>query len=180
MQGENSEIKFGTDGWRAVIGDNYNFKNLRILAQATADYIGKGKKIVIGFDTRFMSDKFAQVVAEVLSNNAIKTVLSDRPVPTPALSLAVKQMKADLGIMITASHNPAEYNGFKIKMPSGGAAPIEVTKAIENLLDENTPAENSEKAVPVEKMETMCMTSPCKSAMADSAQLKIFPSPSPM
>ncbi len=152
MQG-NSEIKFGTDGWRAVIGDNYNFNNLRILAQATADYIGKGKKIVIGFDTRFMSGKFAQVVAEVLSNNAIKTVLSDRPVPTPALSLAVKQMKADLGIMITASHNPAEYNGFKIKMPSGGAAPVEVTKEIENLLDENTPAENSEKAVPIEKMD---------------------------
>lgn len=153
MQGENSEIKFGTDGWRAVIGDNYNFKNLRILAQATADYIGQGKKIVVGFDTRFMSDKFAKVVAEVLSNNAVKIVLSDRPVPTPALSLAVKQMKADLGIMITASHNPAEYNGFKIKMPSGGAAPVEVTKAIENLLDENTPAENSEKAVAIEKMD---------------------------
>jgi len=152
MQG-NSEIKFGTDGWRAVIGDNYNFKNLRILAQATADYLREGKKIVIGFDTRFMSDKFAYVVAEVLSNNAIKTVLSDRPVPTPALSLAVKQLKADLGIMITASHNPAEYNGFKIKMPSGGAAPVEVTKEIESLLDENTPAENSEKAVPIEKMD---------------------------
>ena len=152
MQG-NSEIQFGTDGWRAVIGDNYNFKNLRVLAQATADYLGKGKKIVIGFDTRFMSGKFAEVVAQVLSNNAIKVILSDRPVPTPALSLAVKYLKADLGIMITASHNPAEYNGFKIKMPSGGAAPVEVTKEIEGLLDENTPAENSEKAVPFEKMD---------------------------
>ncbi|MCX5695143.1 MAG: phosphoglucomutase/phosphomannomutase family protein [Candidatus Omnitrophica bacterium] len=152
MQG-NNEIKFGTDGWRAVIGDNYNFKNLRILAQATADYLGEGKKIVIGFDTRFMSGEFAQVVAQVLSNNAIKVVLSDRPVPTPALSLAVKNLKADLGIMITASHNPAEYNGFKIKMPSGGAAPVEVTKEIEALLDERAPAENSEKALPVQKMD---------------------------
>jgi len=149
----NNEIKFGTDGWRAVIGDNYNFKNLRILAQATADYLGEGKKIVIGFDTRFMSGEFAQVVAQVLSNNAIKVTLSDRPVPTPALSLAVKNLKADLGIMITASHNPAEYNGFKIKMPSGGAAPVEVTQEIEALLDERAPAENSEKALPVQKMD---------------------------
>lgn len=152
MQG-NNEIKFGTDGWRAVIGDTYNFKNLRILAQATADYLGKGKKVVIGFDTRFMSGKFAEVVAGVLSNNSIKVILSDRPVPTPALSLAVKQLKADLGVMITASHNPAEYNGFKIKMPSGGAAPVEVTKEIEKLLDVNPPAENSENALPLKKMD---------------------------
>ncbi|MFA5095912.1 MAG: phosphoglucomutase/phosphomannomutase family protein [Candidatus Omnitrophota bacterium] len=147
----NNEIKFGTDGWRAVIGDTYTFKNLRAVAQATADYLGKGKKVVIGFDTRFMSARFAQVVAQVLSNNAIRVILSDRPVPTPALSLATRDLKADLGIMITASHNPAEYNGFKVKMPSGGAAPVEVTREIENLLDENPPAENSEKAVSVEK-----------------------------
>ena len=150
MQG-NSEIKFGTDGWRAVIGDTYNFKNLKILSQAVADYLGRDKKVTIGFDTRFMSDKFAAVVAEVLSNNAIKVVLSDSPVPTPALSLATRDLKMDLGIMITASHNPAEYNGFKVKMPSGGAAPVEVTKAIENLLNKNTPAENKGQAIPVEK-----------------------------
>ncbi len=150
MQG-NSEIKFGTDGWRAVIADAYNFKNLRILAQATADYLGRGKKICVGFDTRFMSDKFAEVVAEVLSNNELRVVLSDRPIPTPALSFAVKTLKMDLGIMITASHNPAEYNGFKIKMPSGGAAPVEVTKQIEGFLGENKPAEVNALAVPIEK-----------------------------
>ena len=150
MQG-NSEIKFGTDGWRAVIGDTYNFKNLKILSQAVADYLGRGKEVAIGFDTRFMSDKFAAVVAEVLSNNAIKVVLSDSPVPTPALSLATRGLKMDLGIMITASHNPAEYNGFKIKMSSGGAAPVEVTKAIENFLNKNTPAENNGQGIPVEK-----------------------------
>jgi len=150
MQG-NSEIKFGTDGWRAVIGDTYNFKNLRILAQATADYLGEGKKIVIGFDTRFMSGKFAFVVAEVISNNGIEVILSDRPVPTPALSLAVKNMKADLGIMITASHNPAEYNGFKVKMPSGGAAPVEVTQEIEKLLGQKSPVERNEKTISVKE-----------------------------
>ena len=149
----NKEIQFGTDGWRAVIGDNYNFKNLRILAQATADYLGTGKKIAIGFDTRFMSARFAEVVAQVLNNNAIKVILADRSVPTPALSLAVKNLKMDLGIMITASHNPAEYNGFKIKMPSGGAAPVEVTREIESLLDKNLPAQISEKALPLEKMD---------------------------
>ncbi|MFH0855067.1 MAG: phosphoglucomutase/phosphomannomutase family protein [Candidatus Omnitrophota bacterium] len=147
----NSGIKFGTDGWRAVIADSYNFKNLRILAQATADYLGEGKKIVIGFDTRFMSDKFAFVVAEVISNNAIEVILSEAPVPTPALSLAVKEMQADLGVMITASHNPAEYNGFKVKMPSGGAAPVEVTEEIENLLGQKAPAETSVKTIPIKK-----------------------------
>ncbi|MDD2680309.1 MAG: phosphoglucomutase/phosphomannomutase family protein [Candidatus Omnitrophica bacterium] len=150
MQG-NNEIQFGTDGWRAVIGDTYNFKNLKILSQAVADYLGRDKKVVIGFDTRFMSDKFAALVAEVLGNNAIKVVLSDRAVPTPALSLATRDLKMDLGVMITASHNPAEYNGFKIKMPSGGAAPVEVTKAIENLLGKNTPAQDSSQAVAIEK-----------------------------
>jgi phosphomannomutase len=148
---QNNEIKFGTDGWRAIIGDTYTFKNLKILCQAVADYLGRNKKVVIGFDTRFMSGKFAQVAAEVISNNAIEAILSDRPVPTPALSLAVKNMKADLGIMITASHNPAEYNGFKIKMPSGGAAPVEVTQEVEKLLGKNTPAENNPQAIPFEK-----------------------------
>lgn len=150
MQG-NSEIKFGTDGWRAVIADTYTFNNLRVLAQATADYLGRGKRVVIGYDTRFMSGKFAEVAARVFSNNAIKAILSDRPVPTPALSLATKNLKADLGIMITASHNPAEYNGFKIKMPSGGAAPVEVTKQIEGFLGENKPAEDNALVAPIEK-----------------------------
>ncbi|MDD2927366.1 MAG: phosphoglucomutase/phosphomannomutase family protein [Candidatus Omnitrophica bacterium] len=148
---QNNGIKFGTDGWRAVIGDTYTFKNLQVLSQAVADYLGRNKKVVVGFDTRFMSDKFAAVVAEVLSNNAIKVVLSDRPVPTPALSLATRDLKMDLGIMITASHNPAEYNGFKIKMPSGGAAPVEVTREIENLLHKNTPVESNAQAIPFEK-----------------------------
>ncbi|MDD4899958.1 MAG: phosphoglucomutase/phosphomannomutase family protein [Candidatus Omnitrophica bacterium] len=141
-----TEIKFGTDGWRGIIADNYTFKNLKILSQAVADYIGQGKKIAVGFDTRFMSKNFAAIVAEVFKNNGLDVVLSDRPIPTPALSLTVKLRKLDLGIMITASHNPAEYNGFKIKNASGGAASLEVTRAVEGLLGKNPVKENTPQA----------------------------------
>ncbi len=143
-----SAIKFGTDGWRAIIGEQYTFKNLKIVAQATADYLGSGKKIAVGFDTRFMSGRFARIVGEVFRNNGIDVILSDRPIPTPALSFAVKTKKMDLGIMITASHNPAEYNGYKIKMPSGGAAGQEVTEQVEELMGKNpVKEENTGSAV---------------------------------
>jgi alpha-D-glucose phosphate-specific phosphoglucomutase len=130
----NQEIKFGTDGWRGIIGENFTFNNLKVLSQAVADYLGRKKTVAVGFDTRFMSDKFAEAVAEILKNNGINVLLSDRPIPTPALSFIVKSRKLDLGVMITASHNPAEYNGFKIKTPSGGAAGSELTKQVEELL----------------------------------------------
>lgn len=141
----NRTIKFGTDGWRAVIGDDMTFDNLRLVAQATADYLthdfskpSEGHlKVCIGYDTRFLSDKFAQTVAEVLAANNIKVILSDRIVPTPALSFAVKNRKLDLGIMITASHNPPEFNGFKIKNAQGGAADILVTQKVESKIGRN-------------------------------------------
>src|SRR3989338_7716454 len=138
----NGEIKFGTDGWRGIIGDNYTFKNLKVVSQAVADYLGPGKSVAVGFDTRFMSANFARCSAQVLADNGIKALLSDRPIPTPALSFRVKERKLDLGIMITASHNPAEYNGFKIKLPSGGAAGQDVTGAIEKLLGKNAVKES--------------------------------------
>jgi phosphomannomutase len=131
------KIKFGTDGWRGVIGESYTFANLKIVSQAVADYLGEGKRVAVGFDTRFMSDRFAEICAEVLKNNGIEVTLSDRPIPTPALSFAVKSRKMDLGVMITASHNPAEYNGLKIKTPFGGAAGGEVTQKIESYLGKN-------------------------------------------
>ena len=129
-----AEIEFGTDGWRGVIADNYTFKNLKIVSQAVADYLGPGKKIAVGYDTRFMSERFAEIAARVFSANAIETWLSDRAIPTPALSFTVKTKKLDLGVMITASHNPAQYNGFKIKAPTGGAAGKEITDRVEELL----------------------------------------------
>jgi len=135
-------IKFGTDGWRAVIADDFTFVNLKKVAQATSDYAKENLKrpdgrkvgVCIGFDTRFLSDKFAQIVAEVMSANGIDIVLSDRAVPTPALSYAVKLKKLDMGVMITASHNPPEFNGFKIKNSSGGAADVKVTQKVESLI----------------------------------------------
>jgi phosphomannomutase len=136
-----TQIKFGTDGWRAVIADTYTLENVKILSQAVADYLGSGKKIAVGFDTRFMSAKFAQAAAIVLKSNNLEVILSDQPVPTPALSFAVKQRKLDLGIMITASHNPAEYNGFKIKNAAGGGASEELTREVEGLL-EKTPVKD--------------------------------------
>lgn len=133
MQG-NNEIKFGTDGWRGIIAKDFTFKNLKIVTQAVADYLGFGKKVAVGYDTRFMSKDFADVVSGVLKNNGIEVLLSDRAIPTPVLSFTVSSRKLDLGIMITASHNPAEYNGFKIKTRSGGAAGLEVTQDIESRL----------------------------------------------
>ncbi len=129
-----SQIKFGTDGWRAIIADTYTLENVRILAQAVADYLASAKKVAVGYDTRFMSGKFALAAAEVLQNNGMEVILSDRPTPTPALSFVVKSRKLDLGIMITASHNPAEYNGFKIKNSAGGGASEEITGQVEGLL----------------------------------------------
>jgi len=149
-----SQIKFGTDGWRAIIADTYTLENVKILSQAVADYLGKGKKVAVGFDTRFMSNKFAQAAAVVLQSNGITVLLSDRPTPTPALSFVVKLRKLDLGIMITASHNPAEYNGFKIKNSSGGGASEEITRAVENLLGKTQVLDT----VPPEHIKTVDIT----------------------
>jgi phosphomannomutase len=149
-----SQIKFGTDGWRAVIADTYTLENVKILTQAVADFLGVGKKVAVGYDTRFMSDKFAQTASIVLKSNGLEVILSDRPIPTPALSFAVKSRKLDLGIMITASHNPAEYNGFKIKNAAGGGASQELTRKVEDLLT-ITPVKYS---APVESIEVVDIT----------------------
>jgi len=135
------KIKFGTDGWRGVISEDFTFRNVRRVAQAIADYYnlrlnnkGQKPKIAVGYDTRFLSDRYAKEVSQVLAGNGIDVILSDRAIPTPMLSFAVKNKKLAAGVMITASHNPAEYNGIKIKTSSGAAAGLEVTDEIEKLL----------------------------------------------
>jgi phosphomannomutase len=149
-------IKFGTDGWRAVIADDFTFVNLRKVAQATACYLkndfpkprGGKVRVCVGYDTRFLSAKFAQAVAEVFAANDIEAVLSDRAVPTPALSFAVKKRSLDLGIMITASHNPPEFNGYKIKNAQGGAADVTVTRRVESLIGQTeSKAKKLDRAV---------------------------------
>lgn len=147
-----SQIKFGTDGWRAIIADTYTLENVKILTQGVADYLGSGKKVAVGYDTRFMSGKFAEAAALVLQNNGMEVVLSDRPTPTPALSFAVKSRKLDLGIMITASHNPAEYNGFKIKNAAGGGASQELTGEVEGLLGKS-PVKDSALVEPIKPVD---------------------------
>ncbi|MBX2990690.1 MAG: phosphoglucomutase/phosphomannomutase family protein [Bacteroidetes bacterium] len=131
-------IKFGTDGWRAVIGDDYTFANLEKVALATARHYKKHKKIrngiVIGYDARFMSKEFAEVVATTIANTGIKVKLSDSIASTPAISLLSKTEKAAAGIVITASHNPYKWNGFKIKGEFGGPAFPETIDKVEKEL----------------------------------------------
>lgn len=136
-----AQIKFGTDGWRAIIAEDFTFRNVDRVAQATADYwstnpvSGTEKKVIVGYDRRFLSDQFGQRVAEVFGGNGIKVLLSDQPVPTPSVSFAVKKEKAVSGVMITASHNPPAFNGYKIKAWFGGSAEPALCQAIEAMLD---------------------------------------------
>lgn len=135
------EIRFGTDGWRGVIARDFTFENVRLVGQAICDWVkndiqssGKQKAVAVGFDTRFLSDAFAQEVSCVLAANDIRVILSQRSIPTPIVSFTVKNRKLDAGIMITASHNPAQFNGLKIKTADGGAAPKSVTEKVEQYL----------------------------------------------
>ncbi|HEX9422767.1 MAG TPA: phosphoglucomutase/phosphomannomutase family protein [Pyrinomonadaceae bacterium] len=169
-------IKFGTDGWRAVIADEYTFANVERVAQAYADYLIAEKQqplikqlvdvgqiskreaesapfkhvinqalasldslVIVGYDRRFLSEFFAQRAAEVLAGNNFSVSLFREAVPTPLISWAVKELKAAGGVVITASHNPATFNGFKIKAPWGGSAAPETTSAVEKFLDANPP-----------------------------------------
>lgn len=128
-------IKFGTDGWRAIISDQFTFANLRIVAQALADYlIGSGtsnKGIAIGYDTRFLADKFAVETAKVMLSNGIPCTVMETDTPTPVVAFTVKDRKLAGAVMITASHNPPQYCGFKFISSDGGPAPSEITRQIE-------------------------------------------------
>lgn len=138
-----TEIKFGTDGWRGVISDNFTFKNVALVGQAISEWVkrdtksikaGVKKSVSVAYDTRFLGREYAQIISCILAKNNIKVYLSDSPVPTPALSYGVVKTKGVAGIMITASHNPGKFNGIKIKTSQGGGASTEVTKKIEKYL----------------------------------------------
>lgn len=187
-----TQIKFGTDGWRAVIARDYTFANLERVTQAYADYLASRQKesltqqlvnvgqiskdeadaplftnvishavtsmnalVVVGYDRRFLSEYFAQRAAEVLAGNGLRVALFREATPTPLISWAVKELKAQGGVVITASHNPPDFNGFKIKAPWGGSAAPETTSAVEKLVDANppkraeVPAETDESLLPV-------------------------------
>ena len=135
-------IKFGTDGWRAVISDTFTFANLRLVAQAIADYVleetGNGQpEVVVGFDTRFLSDRYATEVARVMAGNGIVAHLTRADALTPAISYSVVHKGATAGVMITASHNAPRYNGVKLKAAFGGAALPEQVDRVEAHLVRN-------------------------------------------
>ena len=128
-------VHFGTDGWRALIADTFTFENVRATAAATADHFletsGRDKPLVVGFDTRFLSDRFAESVAEVFAGRGFHVLLADRPAPTPALSYHIVQREAAGGIVVTSSHNPFNWNGIKVKPHYGGSASPEIVEDIE-------------------------------------------------
>ena len=128
-------VQFGTDGWRAIIGETFTFDNVRACAQAVADHFaetyGKEKPVVVGYDTRFLSDEFAMAVARVMAGNGFLVQLADRPAPTPAISWRIIEVGACGGIVVTSSHNPFRWNGIKVKPHYGGSASPEIVADIE-------------------------------------------------
>ena len=119
------KIKFGTDGWRGVIAEDYTFDNVRRAAQGYASYMlekgNAGKWVIVGYDKRFGSENFAAAVAEVLAGNGLNVYLTDGATPTPVIAFAVVNKKACGAVNITASHNPPSDNGFKVRNETGGA-----------------------------------------------------------
>ncbi|HRE27628.1 MAG TPA: phosphoglucomutase/phosphomannomutase family protein, partial [Anaerolineales bacterium] len=146
---EEAVIKFGTDGWRGVIAEDYTFANVRRCAQGFASYLltkgWVGRDVVVGHDKRFQSESFAAAVAEVLAATGLKVWLTDGPTPTPVIAYAVVDKKAVGAINITASHNPPSDNGFKVRDPNGGAIDPEGLKLIESLI----PGSEGVKTVPL-------------------------------
>ncbi|MCA9398592.1 MAG: phosphoglucomutase/phosphomannomutase family protein, partial [Candidatus Omnitrophica bacterium] len=139
---QKKEIEFGTDGWRGVISDNFTYKNVAIVAQALCEWIkkdakikkGQKKVVAVGYDARFLSREYAEIVSSVLAKNNIGVYLSKDIIPTPALSYGVVDLKGVCGVMITASHNPAKFNGIKIKTAEGGGAGKDITDKVEKYL----------------------------------------------
>jgi len=132
-------IKFGTDGWRGIIAEDFTFANARVVAQAIARYVVRcedaRKGVIIGYDHRFASDEIAAAAAQVVSGSGTPAFLTDKPCPTPAVSLLVRQRRAAGGMMITASHNPYPWNGIKYKASYGSSALPSIVAQIESDLE---------------------------------------------
>jgi alpha-D-glucose phosphate-specific phosphoglucomutase len=162
-------IHFGTDGWRAVISDTFTFHNLRLVSQAIADAVGSDhwnrtynngqevdiRKMVVGFDPRFLSDRYAAEVARVFAANGFKVYLTQADAPTPAISYAIKDMNAVAGVVITASHNAPRYNGVKLKAAYGGSASPEQSRRVEVYLNDNEERGRGPNLMDMEQAKTM-------------------------
>jgi len=129
------QIKFGTSGWRAVMAEEFTFANVHRAVHGIARYVSSQKsnraRVIVGRDPRFLGETFCAMAADILSSHGITPLVIAEPAPTPTISYAVIQSKADGAINFTASHNPPEYNGIKFSTPDGAPALPEVTQAIE-------------------------------------------------
>ncbi|MFH1784682.1 MAG: phosphoglucomutase/phosphomannomutase family protein [bacterium] len=131
------DIKFGTSGYRAIISDGFTYESVKIVTQAITEHIrfrankSQQHKVIVGYDTRFLSDEFARCSSQVLAANGVKVFLTKRDVPTPTVAYEIVKKKLDGGIIFTASHNPAQYNGIKFSAAWGGPALPETTSDIE-------------------------------------------------
>jgi phosphomannomutase len=154
------QIKFGTDGWRGLIADDFTFSNVRTAAQAVAAYLlarrdseqeNPAKGLCIGYDSRFGSKAFARACAEVIAATGIPVLLANDITPTPALSYGVRERAAAGGIMITSSHNPAQWNGVKYKAWYGGSGKPSIIAEIESYLGQ--PVAKSSQPAAIEEVD---------------------------
>ena len=152
-----TEIKFGTDGWRGLIADDFTFENVRRVAGAIASYILKNENpasgVIVGYDTRFLSDRAARALAEVIAQAGIPVRLANDYVPTPAVSYNVKKLGAAGGVMVTSSHNPWNWNGVKFKAKFGGSATPAIMKSIEGELAADAMPKSAGDAAKVEEVD---------------------------
>lgn len=181
-------IKFGTDGWRGVIADNFTFERVAIVAPLAAQVLekaygqeAKSRTVIVGYDRRFLAEEFAAVAAEAIQQAGYDVLLSETYAPTPAFSLVAHQQQALGAIVITASHNPGKYLGLKVKGAFGGSVSPEVTKQIEALVDQGAPkAETLGKLEPFNPWPSYCETLKSKvdleaiKGAINSGQLTVF------
>lgn len=183
------KIHFGTDGWRGVLADDFTFRNVGRVAQAVANYLKSERRkkltiytewgvpyrppsrgLIVGYDTRFMSESFARHFAKVIHQNDIPVKVSTSPITSPALSYGVEWMETAGGVMVTASHNPPQYNGIKFKPEFASSAPPEVTESIENFLSSHY--ENP--TTPTSKLETVDLKTPHLERIKEIVDLDIL------
>ena len=140
-------IRFGTSGWRSIIADDFTFTNVRRVTEAICRYLTDNIKdgrntLIIGHDSRFMGEKFSEVAAEIAKRKGFRVLLCDHPTPTPTISFAIRHLKAVGALNFTASHNPPEYQGIKFSTEDGAPALPEVTKQIEENIQNDIEAED--------------------------------------
>jgi phosphomannomutase len=169
----NQSIKFGTDGWRGIIADDFTFDNVRRVAGGIASYVlqheNPARGIFIGYDTRFLSRHAARVAAETIAEAGIPVQLTKDSVPTPAVSLAVKSQGGAGGVMVTSSHNPWNWNGVKFKAKFGGSA----TPAIMKVIEEEVAAGSIPKGQKA-SIEEVDLTTPYSDAICQFADLGVI------